>query len=420
MTPGLTGRIRARVVAAARVLPFLLAETARSFISFLLFSLILFLAIAVSIGWVALPYAINLLDRWAEANRRWIGTHIGRAIPSDHAPLTGNWFERAHAMLRAPSVRRDLAWLVGHGVPGFLITLTAVALPLGAVNAILIPAYWWVLPESEPASSAFEVTSWPLAWATLLLGLAYAAVAVWLLPLVARLRVWWSVRWLGRGQTQHLSQQVTELTASRASALEAHGAELRRIERDLHDGTQNKLVGVVMHLGILERSLGREPEQVRPLLEKAQAAATTALSELRDVVRSIYPPVLDEHGLDGAVANAVARCPVPCALDTDGLRRAPTAVESAAYFVVSEALTNVAKHSRAGQAWVTITTRGTSPDERLVVEVRDEGVGGAEDAVGGTGIAGIRRRVGAFVGVVELSSPDGGPTMLRVELPCGS
>lgn len=420
MNPGLVRRIGTRAAEAVRVLPFLFAETARSFVSFLLFFLVLFLAIAVSVGWVGLPYAINLIGRWAEANRRWIGRHTGRQIPSDHVPLRGNWFERAHAMLRAPSVRRDLAWLAGHGVPGLMITLLAVGLPLASVNAVLIPAYWWALPASEPAASAFEVTSWPLAWATLLLGIAYAGLAVWLLPLVGRLRVWWSVRWLGQGQTEHLSQQVTELTASRASALEAHGAELRRIERDLHDGTQNKLVGVVMHLGILERSLGREPDQVRPLLEKAQAAATTALSELRDVVRSIYPPVLDEYGLDGAVANAVARCPVSCTMTTDGLRRAPTAVESAAYFVISEALTNVAKHSRAQHASVAITTQGNGAGERLVVEVRDDGVGGAGDAEGGTGIAGTRRRVRAFAGVVELSSPDGGPTLMRVELPCGS
>ncbi|WP_235735750.1 sensor histidine kinase [Nocardioides alcanivorans] len=420
MTSGLLPRIRTRAVEAARVLPFLLAEVGASFVSFLLFFLILFLAIAITVGWLALPWAIDLLGRWADVNRRRIGARTGQSIVSARQPREGSYLERAQAMLHDRAVRRELTWVAGHGLPGLLITLLVVALPLGAANALLIPGYWWVLPTDQPAATVFDVTSWPLAWATFVIGLGYAALALWLLPPTARLRVWWTVRFLGLDRAAHLSEQVSVLTASRASALEAHRAELRRIERDLHDGTQNKLVGVVMHLGILERSLGREPDQVRPLLEKAQAAAGTALAELRDVVRSIYPPVLDEHGLDGAVAHAVARCPVPCTLDTEGLRRAPTAIESAAYFVISEALTNVARHSHADRASVTVRTEGSAADERLVVEVRDNGVGGAGRTAGGTGIIGIRRRVEAFSGLVEVSSPDGGPTLLRVELPCGS
>jgi signal transduction histidine kinase len=133
-------------------------------------------------------------------------------------------------------------------------------------------------------------------------------------------------------------------------------------------------------------------------------------------VRTIYPPVLTERGLDGAVAALVARCPVPCTVTTDGLRRAPAAVESAAYFVIAEALTNIAKHSGAQRAEVRLSTRG---DQTLVVEVFDDGHGGADEAAG-SGLLGIRRRVAALGGHTELVSPDGGPTLLRAELPCGS
>lgn len=220
-------------------------------------------------------------------------------------------------------------------------------------------------------------------------------------------------------QQDLLTKRVTELTESRTSALEAHGAELRRIERDLHDGTQNKLVGVIMHLGILERSLERENERARPILDKAQEAAETALAELRDVVRSIYPPVLDERGLDGALATVVARCPVDATLSVQGLRRAPVAVESAAYFVVSESLTNIARHSHAIHAKVQVTTDDAGTGERVVIDVRDDGVGGAAED-GGTGLPGIRRRVEAFEGEFRVTSPDGGPTVLHVEIPCGS
>lgn len=418
MTPAFV-RLRTRAVHAVRVLPFLVVEAAASVVSFALFFVFVFLAIAITIGWLALPWMVPVLDRWADRNRRRIGARTGREIVSMRRPGPDGYLDRAQALLKDRTVRRELLWLAGHGVPGLIITLIAIGLPLGAVNAVLIPTYWWILPAGEPAAAAFEVTSWPLAWATLVLGLVYTALAIWLLPLVERLRIWWTARFLGLGRAESLARQVTELTASRASALEAHGAELRRIERDLHDGAQNKLVAVVMHLGILERALDREPEQVTPLLEKAQAAAGTALAELRDVVRSIYPPVLDEHGLDGALAHVVARCPVPCTLDADGLRRAPAAVEAAAYFVVSEALTNVARHSHSDRASVRVTTTGNLA-EHLVIEVHDDGVGGATVDTTGTGIAGIRRRVEAFGGVVELSSPDGGPTLLRVELPCGS
>ena len=252
----------------------------------------------------------------------------------------------------------------------------------------------------------------------LLVGVVYVVLTWWLNPIMARGVAAVTTSLLAPGRETELSERVSALTASRAAALDAHSAELRRIERDLHDGAQNKLVGVVMMLGLAERSLRVDPQQALPQLLRAQDAASDALSELRTLVHDIYPPILDELGLDGAVAALAGRCSVTCVLDARRLHRAPAAVEAAAYFVVAEALTNVVKHSGAGTVHLTISTRSGVAGNVLVIEVVDDGSGGADETVG-SGLRGIRRRVAAFEGTVTLDSPPGGPTKLEVELPCG-
>jgi signal transduction histidine kinase len=396
-----------------RALPFLAVGLATGLVSLLLVPV----AVGVLlIGWPALPAAARALRRWADLERRRLRRFTGRPVTQDYPRLDGPLPEQIKAVLTDPSARRDLVWLAVHGLTGTVLGLIAVGLPLGAVNAMLVPLYWWALPADRPVTSPYPVTSWGRALAMPLIALGYAALTLLLVPRFARWQATWSRTLLSPAAGARLRAQVAELTASRAAALEAHGAELRRIERDLHDGTQNRLVGVVLHLGVAERALHRDPDAALPLLLRAQDAATDALAELRHVVRTIYPPVLTERGLDGAVAALVARCPVPCTVTTDGLRRAPAAVESAAYFVIAEALTNIAKHSGAQRAEVRLSTRG---DQTLVVEVFDDGHGGADEAAG-SGLLGIRRRVAALGGHTELVSPDGGPTLLRAELPCGS
>ncbi|MCT2587722.1 sensor histidine kinase [Actinophytocola gossypii] len=316
--------------------------------------------------------------------------------------------------LRDPVLRRDLRWYAVHAVLGTFAGLVGFILPAAALNALLVPAYWWLVPADDPVTSPYPVTSWALAATMPLVAVGYTALAMLVVPPLARWYRSLTGRLLAVPADVRLAERVAELTASRAAALEAHGAELRRIERDLHDGTQNKLVAVAMHLGIVERALRRDPAGALPMVLRAQDATSDALAGLRDVVRSIYPPVLAERGLDGAVAGLIARCPVPCALTTIGPRRAPAAVESAAYFVVAEALTNIAKHSGATQASVVLTRADT-----LTIEVHDNGHGGADENLG-TGLSGIARRVAAFDGSTTVTSPPGGPTLLRVELPCGT
>jgi signal transduction histidine kinase len=192
-------------------------------------------------------------------------------------------------------------------------------------------------------------------------------------------------------------------------------AERRRIERDLHDGAQQRLVALAMDLGMARERFDDDPEQTRRLVTEAHEEAKAALGDLRDVVRGFHPAILEDRGLDAALSSVVARCPVPVELDVDVAERPPPTVESAAYYVVSEALTNIAKHADATSARVSIARRG----DRLAIDVSDNGRGGA-DAARGTGLQGLSERVQGLGGWMTVMSPAGGPTSVLVELPCAS
>jgi signal transduction histidine kinase len=207
------------------------------------------------------------------------------------------------------------------------------------------------------------------------------------------------------------SERVSELARSRARLVDAFEAERRRIERDLHDGAQQRLVALTMTLGLAR--LDAPPGPLADQLAKAHEEAGEALVELRELIHGIHPKVLADYGLQAAVADAADRSPVPVDLDLELPGRLPGPVETAAYFVVCEALANVAKHSGADRAGV----RGGYADGRLVLQVRDDGRGGA-DAEGGSGLTGLADRVSVLDGRLSLSSPPGGPTLLRVEIPC--
>ncbi|GAA2815470.1 sensor histidine kinase [Crossiella cryophila] len=362
-----------------------------------------------------LPIVARAQRRLVEVDRRRIAARTGTPIPVRYAELSGPLFQQIITVITDPATRRDLLWQAVHLPAGMVLGMIGFGIPASVPqNLVIVPLFWWAVPGGVDGSYGVHVDSWPTAALCAGTGLLAAALAWFLVPRAADWEARWAPNLLAPGRAS-LVQRVAELTATRAAALEAHGAELRRIERDLHDGTQNRLVAVVMHLGIVERALRRDPAVALSSVLTAQNAATDALTELREVVRSIYPPVLADRGLDGAVDAVVARCPIPCTLTVTDLRRLPAAVEAAAYFVIAEALTNVAKHSGAESAQVSLAVRG----DHLVIEVRDDGLGGAEEA-GGTGLTGIRRRVEAFDGRTTLSSPEGGPTVLGVRLPTGT
>lgn len=239
-----------------------------------------------------------------------------------------------------------------------------------------------------------------------------------MLPLITRLadlEADWSQSLLKPSPKAQLAARVEELAATRAGPIAAHGAELRRIERDLHDGTQARLVALSMRIGLAQRAYDQDPEAARKLLADAQDQAEEALAELRQVVRGIHPPILTDRGLVGAVRALAASSGLEVSVRVDGMDevRAPAAVEAAAYFAVAETLTNAAKHSGSERAAVVIERLRTG----LRTVVRDYGAGGADESVG-SGLMGIRRRVAALDGTVTVTSPVGGPTVIEVELPC--
>ncbi|MGK3937191.1 sensor domain-containing protein [Streptomyces caeruleatus] len=324
---------------------------------------------------------------------------------------------RLRDAVRDSTTRRELRWLVRHLAVGLPLGLLGFVLPVLALRDTAFPLYWRLAPKDATATSIGigVAHSWPDALAVGLLGVGWIAILLGLTPGMARLQANPGRRLLSAGPDDDLSLRVAELTATRAAALDAHATELRRIERSLHDGTQNRIVTVTVLLGAARRMVARDPAGADELLERAQSAAEQALAELRSVSRSILPPVLADRGLTGALSGLAAESAVPCTVDVELPRRCAASVEATAYFVVAEALTNIAKHSGASRA--TVTVRALGP--RLLLRVTDDGRGGADEH-GGSGLTGIRRRVAAHDGTLRLASPPGGPTTLEAELPCGS
>ncbi|MET7654715.1 sensor domain-containing protein [Streptomyces sp. NPDC005486] len=365
----------------------------------------------VGVGLLMAPAPLRALHALAGRERdrlaRW-----GPEVVAPQPPPT-----RLRPALVDPTTRRELRWLVRHAVLGFTLGLLGVILPIFAVRDSAFPLYWTFLPKGATATSLAvgSAHSWPDALAVALLGVGWIAIILGLAPGMARTQARPGRELLAAGPETDLSLRIAELTATRAAALDAHATELRRIERSLHDGAQNRLVSVTVLVGAARRMVARDPAGADELLERAQSAAEQALAELRTVARGILPPVLADRGLAGALSGLAANSAVPCRIDVDVPERCAASVEATAYFVLAEALTNIAKHSGAGRATVTARAGGG----RLLLRVEDDGRGGAEED-GGTGLTGIRRRVAAHDGRLSLTSPPGGPTVLTVDLPCGS
>ncbi|MCC8335075.1 sensor domain-containing protein [Streptomyces sp. R1] len=384
--------------------------TAFQALGVLLLSAVAAVTAPAGVGLLLAPLVLRALHALARRERERLARRGVDIVPPDPPPV------RLRSALADPTTRRELGWLVRHGTLGFLLGLLGLLLPLCAVRDGTFPLWWRLVPEDATTTSIGVGTAhtWLDAVAALLLGVGWTAILLGLGPGMARLQAAPARRLLAAGPDTDLSLRVAELTATRAAALDAHATELRRIERSLHDGAQNRLVSVTVLLGAARRMAARDPAGADELLERAQSAAEQALAELRSVARGILPPVLADRGLAGALSGLAADCGVSCRVEADVPERCAAAVEATAYFVVAEALTNVAKHSGAGRASVTARARGG----RLRLRVEDDGRGGADED-GGSGLTGIRRRVAALDGTLRLTSPPGGPTVLEVDLPCG-
>ncbi|MCP2336760.1 sensor histidine kinase [Actinomadura rupiterrae] len=248
-----------------------------------------------------------------------------------------------------------------------------------------------------------------------LLGVAGLVVAVGSAPYAWRATPPLTVRFLRPSRAMLLAGRVDELTAQRADTTVAQAAEIRRIERDLHDGAQARLVSLGLALATAEKLMETNPEAAKALMREARAGAASSLTEIRDLVRGINPPVLTERGLVDAVRALALDTPLDVTVSADALPRLDAPIESAVYFGVAELLTNAVKHARAHEARVSIVLDGAV----LVVEVEDDGRGGADPGPGG-GLDGLRRRLAVFDGSLEVTSPEGGPTRARMAVPCGS
>lgn len=327
-----------------------------------------------------------------------------------------------------PATWRDQLWMATNPVAGVFGLLPAGLFAVGFYGLAWQPLSWapWAVPLG--LASGYWVTPWYLwygvtylvpglavipGWASPLVGFVMAGLGLLLGPAALRLRLRYDHLLLTPTRAAVLAGRVRQLTETRADAIDAQAAELRRIERDLHDGAQARLIAVGLNLADVERLIEDDPAAARALVSQARDASAAALTELRDLVRGIHPPVLAERGLPDAVRAVALDSPVPVRVTGDLPGRLEPPVESAAYFSILEALANAVRHGGADQIEITIEHTGTA----LRAVVSDDGRGGA-DPTRGSGLAGVRRRLGAFDGVLTLDSPPGGPTRLTLEIPC--
>jgi len=321
---------------------------------------------------------------------------------------------------RSPATWRQLGYHLLAGPALAAAAIAAVGTWLAGIMLTLVYAYAWNLSpgsllwrgQSPSGGGSLPRLGLPVDAYLTVGGIALLAAAPWLTAGVAALDATVAQTLLGPSRAEELEHRVEHLTQTRAGAVDAADAERRRLERDLHDGTQQRLVSLAMNLG-MARAQAATADEAHQAIAEAHEEAKAALTELRNLIRGLHPAVLEDRGLDAALSGVVARMPIPVRLTVDLPRRPSPVIEAVAYFVVSEALANIAKHAQASQAEVFVHRA----NDRLHVIVSDDGVGGADPALG-TGLAGLAKRASAVDGTFEIASPPGGPTLLAVDLPC--
>jgi signal transduction histidine kinase len=415
--------------------------------------------------------------RLAGLERHRAGWQLGTPIETPYVPTTGGTIRRRVAAVAAqPATWRDLAWLIVLFPIGLASGIAAAVTTAVTAGAIIAPLWLWAVPNPRAPFPADPLMTTPAGRLALVpIGLLLLPAAAWLIRRLAQLQARTAQALLAPGTHRRLVDETTRLTETRRRVVDAQAAELRRIERDLHDGAQARIVAAGMTLALAARKL-RAPagsntasratgsratdgdHRGEPAATEAgpvgstahagvgtdhrgEAAATDqvgntaaaaadvelarrqldeALAELRRLVRGIHPPILGDRGLHAALAALAGDSPLAVAVHGDPTARYPAAVESAAYFVVAEGLTNAAKHADATACVVTTATTETTGTGAgtVTVTVTDDGRGGADPA--GSGLDGLRRRVEALDGELTITSPPGGPTVLRAEFPCAS
>ena len=375
--------------------------------------------VPVGVGLLLVPRAVRRLRRVASHARRRAYDWHGIEIPDPYGPERSyeptfmGRVQEIQALLTDPATGRDLIWGFTDLFVGGLLALLPAALIIYGLEGFLQAPLWMAFHNSGYHELYFGIPVRSVATGLVCIpvGVASIAVGIWRGPALVAASARWE-RWILSATPVSLERRVQELQESRAEAVDASAAELRRIERDLHDGAQARLVAMGMTLGAIEHLMDKDPERARLLLAETRMASTKALTELRDLVRGIHPPVLADRGLADAVKALALDSPLKAEVSSELNGRLEAPLESAAYFAVSEILTNAAKHAQANRVWIDLRHQ----DGCLRITVTDDGRGGAS-LDKGTGLRGIERRIGVFDGVLALSSPVGGPTIVTLEIP---
>jgi signal transduction histidine kinase len=374
------------------------------------------LGVGLAITLIGIPILIGTVYAWgglAEAERRVIGMTTGRIIPNPYrpAPQNASWWKRLRTRLADPATWKDLAFLLLQfplGLVAFIVTLTVLS---AGLHCLSLPFWYWAVPGGVEFG-IFDVDQLWEALALMPLGVVILVLGIPALSALGRLYTGYAEVLLGSNVDPAVTAQMTDLRDARSRIIEAADAERRRIERDLHDGAQQRLVALALTLRMAEkRSEGGHPDAAE-LVRQAGEEATLALKELRDLARGIHPAILINRGLAAALDDLAARTSVPVQVVAAPQERLPEQVEATAYFVVSECLANIDKHAQATSATVSVTP----VEGQLAVTVRDDGVGGAAvDA--GSGLQGLEDRVGALDGTLDVESPAGEGTIVHATIP---
>ncbi|MFJ3900387.1 sensor histidine kinase [Streptomyces sp. NPDC090025] len=375
-------------------------------------------------------------------------TRPGPPPPARFAYGRHTWKEIGHLLANLPCAVLGFGYAVVTVCVGVGLAVTVIGLPLLALGlagargiagterarARALLGLHVDRPSPLPKADGFFPWLWaqlkdPVAWRSQLYGFIRLpwGVLTFALTLISLVVLWPLLPFVARGlanadramvrgllsPSDELERRIAELESDRGVVVDTAAADLRRIERDLHDGAQARLVALAMGLGLAKEKLLDDPEAAAAMVDEAHGEVKLALQELRDLARGIHPAVLTDRGLDAALSAVAARCTAPVQVSVDLAERPAEAIEGIAYFTVSELLQNVSKHARATSAAVDVWRAG----DRLMLQVRDNGVGGARLDGGGTGMAGLADRLGAVDGVFVVDSPEGGPTVVTAELP---
>ncbi|GAA3022285.1 sensor histidine kinase [Streptosporangium longisporum] len=376
---------------------------------------------AVFVGLPILATTLLAARGFADVERRWLPEVLGRPVARPRyrpSPPEAGWFRR---MINP--FTNGQSWLdLLYGIVAFPISIITFVLAVvwwaGSITGLTYPLYGWII-NAIPGNTGglgMLLGLGPELWIDVLVNTTVGILFALTLPMIVRGAALVQAG-LGRAMltgVAELHERIDDLAEGRAAAVSAEANALRRLERDIHDGPQQRLVSLAMDLSRAQRQLKRDPEAVGRMLDQAITSTRETLDELRALSRGIAPPILSDRGLAPALAALAGRCTVPVELDLQITERFPAAVENTVYFVVAESLTNVAKHSRATICTVSLSRTG----DYLMLTIGDDGVGGAHVAKG-HGLSGLGDRLRAVDGELAVDSPVGGPTVIVAEVPCG-